>query len=279
MVTTTSSIHSVGQGPGVVLLHSSGSSARQWAPLAEELQTEFRVHAVDFHGHGTAPAWNGAAPLTLDDDAALVEPLLNASADGVHLVGHSYGGAVALKLALKHPARVRSVTVYEPVVFRVLFDFNLLHAPAQRVLATAGAVHARLRRGMNEDAARVSVDFWSGAGSWDRTPVVRQQSVAARMPSVMAHFNALFFDGMQRRHLAALQVPTLFLTGAATIAPTRRIGELLRHAVPFAQHEMLDDMGHLGPVTHAAIVNERIVRFLRGQVSAQVALEQLREAA
>ena len=96
------SIRSVGHGPTVVLLHSSGSSGRQWDPLVAGLHDRFRLHAVDLHGHGGTPAWQAGRPMSLEDDAALVEPLLLAP-EGVRLVGHSYGGALALKLASLHP--------------------------------------------------------------------------------------------------------------------------------------------------------------------------------
>lgn len=272
-------IRSAGCGPDVVLLHSSGSSARQWDALVDGLQGRYRLHAVDFHGHGALPAWRGDAPLTLADDAALVEPIVLAAPQGVHLVGHSYGGAVALKLAHRHPARVRSVVVYEPVLFRLLFDYGPRHAPARDVMATAASIRNRLARGQAYEAAQRFVDFWSGEGSWDALPAMRRQSVAARMPAVVAHFNALFFDPLQRAHLAQLAMPALVLTGAKTVAAARRIGELLRYALPFARHEMLPGMGHLGPVTHAPKVNARIAGFLDAEVALQAALEPLRAAA
>ena len=107
------------RGDTVVLLHSSASSARQWQPAVAALQAHFSVHAIDFHGHGARPDWQGGAAMTLADEVALVEPLLE-QAGGAHLIGHSYGGAVALKLATRLPALVRSVVAYEPVLFGLL---------------------------------------------------------------------------------------------------------------------------------------------------------------
>ena len=146
------SIRSVGQGPTVVLLHSSGSSGRQWDPLIAGLHDRFRLHAVDLHGHGGTPAWQAGRPMSLEDDAALVEPLLLAPG-GVHLVGHSYGGALALKLAALHPERVNSVAVYEPVLFRLLLDYHPRDHAVTNVTIAAGSIrrwlelgHADLRR-------------------------------------------------------------------------------------------------------------------------------------
>jgi pimeloyl-ACP methyl ester carboxylesterase len=267
-------IRSAGRGPTAVLLHSSGGSGRQWDSLVDGLQSRFRLHAVDFYGHGNTPAWGGKRPLALEDDATLVEPLLRAAPDGVHLVGHSYGGGVALKLAQMFPAHVRSVAVYEPVLFRLLFDYNAQHAPAREIRVTGASIDHRLALGHAERAAQRFVDYWAGEGSWDALPALRKQAVAARMPAVVPHFNALFNDSFTRADLARLAAPVLVLTGARTKASTRRIGELLRFAMPRATHEMLSDMGHMGPITHASVVNARIASWLDARVMATEAMQE-----
>ncbi len=105
--------------PTVVLLHSSASSERQWERLAELLKPRFRVRAIELHGHGEQAAWHGDGPLTLADDAAIGVPELW-EADGAHIVGHSYGAAVALKVATTVPRLVHSLVAYEPVLFPYL---------------------------------------------------------------------------------------------------------------------------------------------------------------
>jgi pimeloyl-ACP methyl ester carboxylesterase len=245
----------------VVLLHSSTGSARQWAGLAEQLAPQYRVHAVDFHGHGVQSGWTGPSRMTLADDAALAAPLL-AAPGGVHLVGHSYGGAVALKLATLHPQAVRSVTVYEPVLFRWLIDDDLHALAAREVVAVAEAVRRAVVRGDHEAAAERFIDFWSGAGTWALWPGGRREGIAARMDAVRLHFEALIAEPLRGRELVRLPMPMLCLSGTRTVAATRRIAALLRDAVPRARHELLPGLGHMGPVTHAALVNARIQAFL-----------------
>ena len=131
------------QRPTVVLLHSSASSARQWERLVEALAPHFRMRAIEFHGHGERTAWGGDAPLTLADEAALAVPLLE-EAGGAHVVGHSYGAAVALKLATMHPKLVRSVVAYEPVLFRWLIDDIAHQQLGQGVVTVADSMRDRL---------------------------------------------------------------------------------------------------------------------------------------
>ena len=251
--------------PSVVLLHCSGSSGRQWQPLMDRLHPRYRPQAVDLYGHGATPAWPLERAMRLDDDAARVQPLLASSAEGVHLVGHSYGGAVALKLALRHPHRVRSIVVFEPVVFRLLFDYNAGHAPAVEIRDTGRSIRDHLALGMIEAGARRFVDYWSGQGAWRAMPAHRRQSIMARLPAIVAQFHALFQDDASLASLTGIAAPMLVLTGARTCASTRRIGELLGLALPRARHEALEGMGHMGPITHAQTVAARIARFLDAQ--------------
>lgn len=265
METKKPHVRSVGQGPTVVLLHSSGSSGRQWDGLMTALQSRYRLHAVDLHGHGPTPAWAEGQRMRLEDDLALVQPLLT-SATPVHLIGHSYGGALALKLAALLPERIASVAVYEPVLFRLLLDYQPRDRATTEVLSAAQSIRNWFDLGHSTRAAQRFVDFWSGDGAWERLPPVRQQLIAARIGSVIGHFNALFNDSLTRAALSRLPMPILCMTGARTRPAPRRIGELLRYALPQATHEVVANAGHMGPVTHGQAVAWRIGAFLDAQM-------------
>jgi pimeloyl-ACP methyl ester carboxylesterase len=257
-----------GQPQTVVLLHSSASSPRQWQDLVEQLRNEYRVVAVEFHGHGMRPDWPGDRPMALADDAALAAPMLEAQGP-VHLVGHSYGAAAALKVASLYPGRIASVVAYEPVLFRLLFDEPRWHREAQDVLIVAHSMREELEAARPERAARLFVEFWSGAGAWQALPPVRQQAVALRMPSVLRHFDVLFAEPFAREQLARFAAPMLFLSGAKTVPAARRVAQSLRVMLPLAGHEELPEMGHMGPVTHPWQVNARIRQFLHAHTMRQ----------
>jgi pimeloyl-ACP methyl ester carboxylesterase len=248
--------------PTVLLLHSSASSSRQWDALACRLEAVGPVQALDLYGHGRQVAWPGDRPLTLADEIALAEPLLRA-AGGAHLVGHSYGGAVALQLAQELPQLVRSLTLYEPVLFSLLAHHEP-RAPALReVLDMVGTMREATRAGLPRQAAHRFVDYWGGAGTWAAMAPARQSAVASRMALVVQHFGAVFgADLPNRDRLRRLPMPALCLTGERSTPAALRIGTLLRALWPAAHHETLPGLGHMGPVTHPDIVNARIQRFL-----------------
>ena len=250
--------------PTVVLLHSSAASAKQWEALGACLQPAFDVHAIDLHGHGARPAWPGERPMTLDDEAQLVLPIVE-RAGRAHLIGHSYGGAVALHLALKRPALVSSLAVYEPVLFSLL-----KRDPAGVAAREAFELAARMRllvgAGESAAAAGAFVDYWAGGSAWSRMTPPQQRSVASRMTTVVQHFDALCGEPPPPDQLARLPMPMLCLTGSRSTAAARRIGELLHELIPGRQHETLDGLTHMGPITHPALVNERLLRFHGVQV-------------
>jgi pimeloyl-ACP methyl ester carboxylesterase len=248
------------RAPAVVALHASASSARQWGSLAAAFAQRDRVHAVDLHGHGERSPWQGPHPLSLADEAALVAPLL-AREGSVHLVGHSYGGALALKLVAMYPERVHSVTVYEPVMFRWLVDARA--SEVADVLHVVDAIRRHLASGSAAGAGRAFVDFWSGEGSWQSMTTSRQESIAARMGTVASHFAALFLEPLALRDVARLGIPTMVLTGARTVRVMHRIAEALRDGLG-ARHREIADAGHMGPITHPEAVNREVLTFVEG---------------
>ena len=251
----------------VICLHSSASTGGQWAALRAQLEPEVQVMTPDFYGHGAGPAWHGLDEDIVASDAARIASLAEAVPGGVHLVGHSYGGAIALRVALYHPECVTSVTVYEPVVFRLLFDYYGRRQPAAEVFEVAMEMRRRLRSDDAAGAAAHFVDYWGGAGSWQRLSAGQQAGITKRTPVIVAHFAALANDTTRLAGYGSLRAPVLMLAGSEMRAPVRRIRELLRFALPNATVDTMTGMGHLGPITHASAVAHRIARFVGEHVS------------
>jgi pimeloyl-ACP methyl ester carboxylesterase len=252
--------------PTVVLLHSSAASSRQWDALAASLRPAFDVHAIDLHGHGRQAPWAGDGPLSAHDEAALVQPLID-RAGPVHLIGHSYGAAVAVHLAAARPSCVRSLAVFEPVLFHLLAEHEPYGAATREVLELAEDLRLLVMMGQLDVAAQDFLDYWSGATAWQRMPPQQQQSAASRMPCVMQQFDALFREPLSAGALARLSMPVLCLSGSRSTPAAQRMAALLRTLLPRARHETLEGIGHLGPITHASLVNERLQGFLAEQVA------------
>ena len=195
----------------VLCLHSSASSGRQWDAVAAALSPAHAVMAPPLLGYESRAPWPPRRSATLDDEAAALEPLLDDAPGAVHLLGHSYGGAVALQLALRRPRAVASVTLYEPVRFALLFGRPRLAGAADEILRVGRGVGALAAGGQTHAAAARFVDYWSGEGSWQALAPARQEAIAARMTKDGAEFEATFDDAVPA---SAYSAPTFVMRAA-----------------------------------------------------------------
>jgi pimeloyl-ACP methyl ester carboxylesterase len=102
----------VGTGSPVVLIHSSVSGNQQWRSLGEALKDRHRVLAVNLFGYGDTTPWPENAVQTLADHTDLVLALCSNSRGPVFIVGHSFGGSVALKAVLRLGHKVAGLVLF-----------------------------------------------------------------------------------------------------------------------------------------------------------------------
>ena len=103
--------------PQVVAVHGSASSGGQWRRLVDELAPVFDVVTPDLPGYGQQQNIASLGKPTLSGDAADLERIARRAEAPIHIVAHSYGGAVALNFAINNPERVASLTLIEPVLW------------------------------------------------------------------------------------------------------------------------------------------------------------------
>ncbi|MCI0403621.1 MAG: alpha/beta hydrolase [Acidobacteria bacterium] len=148
-----------GRGTAVVLVHGSGSDYRIWTSQIRPLAAKYRVIAYSRRYHTPNP-WQGdgsdySAALHAADLAALLHSLKVGPA---HLIGHSYGGTVALLVARDHPELVRSVVAMEPGLPSLVSGEEGERARAVRQKALHAA-RAAVAAGEDERAIQILGDW------------------------------------------------------------------------------------------------------------------------
>lgn len=256
-------VREAGAGDAVVCIHSNASTSAQWRALMERLSPTRRVLAPDSLGAGKSPPWPGDRAVTLRDELTLLEPVFERAGSATSLVGHSYGGAVALMAALASPGRFRALAVYEPTLFSLLEEVSPGQLAAQGIRAAVDAAGAAVDAGDLAAAGACFIDYWMGPGAWAAMPAPRRATLAAPMVNVRGWCHALFHEPTPLRAFGALEIPVLCMVGTESPPSARGVMQLLASVLPNVTVVEFDGLGHMAPVTHPAPVNEAIVQFLQ----------------
>ena len=149
-------VHISGEGPDIVLIHGVPGSSSSWAAVTGLLAQDHRVHVPDLLGFGASPRPQSdealAPPAQAEALAGVLEP------ERVVLVGHDYGGPVALALAAAHPERVEAVVLSATNAFpdtHVPFPLSTLFLPlvggiVERALFSRLSLKMMLRQGTGQ---------------------------------------------------------------------------------------------------------------------------------
>jgi pimeloyl-ACP methyl ester carboxylesterase len=247
----------------VIALHCSGAGAGQWRYLAETLGGGYEVVAPEHYGCESTGPWTGEHAFALGDEAARAIAVIDKSEDKVHLVGHSYGGGVALEVALARPDRIASMALYEPSAFHLLRQMG---EPGAEAYAEIAGVARRICQGVvtgdYRGAVAAFVDYWNGPGTWDRMRPAAQSALIRWAPKGPLDFQALIDEPTPASAYRALTFPVLILRGERAPTPTRVIAEALSGLLPASRLIAIGGAGHMGPLTHAPEVAALIVRHI-----------------
>jgi pimeloyl-ACP methyl ester carboxylesterase len=244
----------------VLLIHSGGFTSRQWRRLIERLVPRFHAVAPDLLGYGTSGRWPDGEPFHFRQDLDYLESLLDRDLGSAHLVGHSYGGFLALQLALRRPDLVRSIAAYEPVAFGILDDVE--DADARAGLALVKRQWEPGDGGVDEAWLRAFVEWWNGPGAWDRLNEETRAAFRATGWKVFNEVMTLAGDRTSRSAYATISIPALILGGELSPLAERRVVEKLGAALPRAIARIFAGVGHMAPISHAPMVNDAILRHL-----------------
>jgi len=246
-----------GHGDAVLLLHGSASSRRMWQPLVARLAGRYRVVAPDLVGYGESTPWRADLQAT---DYEVVATFARELGGPLHVVGHSYGGALALRAALAGDGRVASLALVEPAAFLML-DRTADGAAFAEIEAVASRHLELVAAGDLDAAAAHFMGYWVGAATWAGMAPETRARLTATMPKIASEFRLLFRD-RERYDPRRVRVPTLLVRGTRTTLAAKAVFERLAATVPNAGLAEVANAGHMLPVTHAERVNAAIAAHL-----------------
>ncbi|MGR3343109.1 MAG: alpha/beta fold hydrolase [Paracoccaceae bacterium] len=269
------SYRTAGAGPLVILLHCSSSHSGQWKALIADLASDFTTVALDFHGYGRSDALPRDGRPFFEHDSAIVTGLVDRFGGSAHLVGHSLGGTIALRVAIRHPELVRSLSLIEPVQFSILEEMG--DAERFEYFELVATVDTLVRLKGVRDAARWFVDFWAGDGAFDaldgKTKTYTEQTIG-RVTEDSAGLSLRAPGQIRLNDCRALAMPCQIIQGGATRSSTRAICEHLAREIPGVEVEVIPGVGHMAAAVQPDVINPAIIQFLKRVSSDTVQCEE-----
>jgi pimeloyl-ACP methyl ester carboxylesterase len=247
----------------VVALHCSLGSGQQWGRLAEELAGSHQIIRPDISGYGDH-AGPLLLPTTLSEEIDLLADRLGELTGPIHLVGHSYGGALAFKIATDSPlaSRVRSLTLIEPVLPTILRENGADRRLYEHFVRLAHAIYQDLWNGLSLEALEKFLAFWGGSGPTEQLSSKALVRLTEHAEKLAFDFTAVLAERNVTAAAAAIRVPTLLLSGGLSPYLTQRIVWRLASTIVGAETGHLPSAGHMLPISHAAAVNQYISRHI-----------------
>ena len=249
-----------------MLVHGSWGDHHSWDGIAPGLARSFRVLTYDRRGHSQSerPGAKGSVREDVADLACLIERLDLAPA---HILGNSFGGSIALRLAAQRPDLFRSLLVHKPPLFGLLEEagsHDALRAFQERVQVVIGLLeNAKMEAGARQFAETIAF----GPGAWEQLPDGLKQAII---------FNAPTFLDEQRDSdwlmidLHALEnfAPAALLTQGDSSEPFfPLVLDKVAQALPRAQRRTLRGVGHLPHLSHPDQYLQVVTSFISPESS------------
>lgn len=249
-----------GSGPKVVLFHSSASGAGQWKVLMDHFKEKFHFISVNLIGYGKTTAWTQDKVQTLLDQVKLLEKIPSLSGSRFSIVGHSFGGSVAMKAAKHYRDRLEKLVLVEPNPFYLLGQEKRTEAFAEVLV-----LRNKIKNEFNKDwekAVSFFADYWNGRGTWRNLSEIQKERFSIILKPNYYEWDAVFSEETSLETWKKLLPINTTLIGAAnTVRTIRELNDLFRLNCPNWNFKNYSG-GHMAPITSPKLVNPLIINGL-----------------
>ncbi|GAC1563304.1 MAG: alpha/beta hydrolase [Beijerinckiaceae bacterium] len=250
-----------GTGSTIVLVPGSCSTGAAWRPVVAALKDRFRCVTTSLLGYGGTAERRTACDRSIAHEAEMVEWVVRRAGGRIHMVGHSFGGLVALAVALRNGVDLASLTVLEPPAIELLRERSE-HRHYETIRRMAD-IYFRAFKSGNEEAIAIMVDFYGGDGTFASWPAkVRAYAVQTTRVNILDWASAYGF-ALSAASLGTIEVPTLLVHGGASHPAMQAINALLNECVISATAANIEGATHFMLTSHANEVAGLIAQHVR----------------
>lgn len=239
-----------GSGPPIVFIHGSYATTSTWKKMIGRLAANHHCISIKLPGHCGTPDPEDFANPTINTELDILEQIITAVTDQpIHLVGHSFGGVIALSLALKGSVALSQMTLFEPVAAWVLDKVQDEKASAvvQEFLATYFHDVAIKKPYVCGQV----IDFWGGHGAFDSLPTFIKDSMEPLVENNIRHWNLNAAIDSTVNDLQNLLIPTRLVCGTQSNPTAHAISDHLNNAIPTSKKYTIEGASHFLVTSHA----------------------------
>ena len=246
-----------GKSPTIMMLCSTGLDSRQWKDLLPMVAGR-RIISPHYLNYPKSSSWGKEGPIDSWIDYRAAESLLLSESGEIDIIGHSYGGFVALRLAKEHPDKIRRIEIHEPTVWGCLQHTNRDDLKNE----FGEVVETFFKEGLEpEDFLRDFVDYWNEVGAWDSMPEERKESWRDLQPKILSEVRLLCYDKTPPSYYDEINHPTLITLSKATPPHQYEACKILSSNLPNVK--VIDVTGgHMGVVTNSGEVMPHLAGWI-----------------
>lgn len=244
------------------LIHCNLASGKAWEPLTAQFLDDLSMTAVDMLGQGRSPDPARDRDYQWQCAEASIAVLEADGAGPQDLVGHSFGATVALRVASLRPDLVRSLVLFEPIMFGFLGDVG--HPAWDVIAATQDPFYTAYAENRLMDAAEDFLTNWGMPGAWAAMDEATRQGFADRMWLIAIQREAIIGDNdwrLRPAELGRMEMPALVMHGEDSPDALAALTEIISDGMPKGQGAGLAGAGHMLPLTHPQEVASHMRRF------------------
>jgi pimeloyl-ACP methyl ester carboxylesterase len=237
------------EGTPIVFIHGSYATTSTWKKMVEKLAETHHCISIKLPGHCGTPDPGDFADPSIETELSIIEQVVAEVTDQpIHLVGHSYGGVVALAQALKGSLSLSQLTLYEPVAVWVL-DVVGDREMSTRVYNFLKDYRRAAAQQTPYACAQV-IDFWGGEGSFEPLPDFVKDTMAPLLENNIRHWDICTVTPYTLTDLKGFLTPTRIVCGGQSNPAAQAIAKHLNELLPNSQKTCIDGASHSMLNTH-----------------------------
>ena len=252
----------IGDGPLVLLLHATATGSAQWKHLIHNYKECFRFINVNLIGYGKTPKWSNSESQTLLDQVNILNEIPMLQDNKFSILGHSFGGSVAIKAADYFGTMVEKLVLLEPNPFFLLRQAGLSEAYSE--VLTLKEKITRSPKNQWLDAVKFFADYWNGTGSWESYNNIQRAKFSENLKPNIHEWDPVLNELTTIENLErSLPKHTMFISAEDTVLAIRELKSLFQQKCKHWSFASVKTGGHMAFLKNPQQIIPHILRGLR----------------